>query len=720
MKTRLLALGLLLFASAPVASAHRSLVSSPVTGQDFSTSKTLNLTLQQGLLVNGTFTAGTGETLASVSAVSTTTQAAFAGTVNQAANTYSVLVPPDTYNLVVTFTVAGTTSTTIQMTDTSGGATPFAVSADLKRNITLPAVTTTAVAGSVTGLNVSAASATLAFSSTTIAPYSLVMTTAFAFGGFYNASLPSGTYDVKATQVFISSGATTSVVQDLGSSAVSNPHNVVVPAFTTATVSGNLTFTGSVSDPANSAMIGTQSAGSTTVSVVASLPSNGAYSILAVTGTTLSESAFAQFQILSSGTAPLAIYAPPAAGPAGSISGSTAYSNAFPAIPGISSSVTISGQVTISGTSTPVANATVLASTATLTSAANSSFSVQTTTDAHGNYSLTVPIGTNYVVTVTGGFNTSGDYDGDGKADMTVFRPSNGTFYSILSDPTVSQQQWGTNGDIPVRGDFDGDGITDIGVFRPSTGQWFVIPSATPGSPMIQNWGTSGDIPVPGDYDGDGKTDFAVFRPANGTWYIIPSATPGSPIQQSWGTSGDIPVPGDYDGDGRTDFGVFRPANGTWYIIPSATPGLPIQQSWGTSGDIPVPGDYDGDGRTDFGVFRPANGTWYIIPSATPGLPIQQSWGTSGDIPVPVDYDGDRKTDVAVWRAGTWYALPSASPGTSTVTSWGASGDIPLQEPIGMTSSAGVPTHLHFSVVPGNGTGGSALFAAAGRPSEGC
>ena len=62
---------------------------------------------------------------------------------------------------------------------------------------------------------------------------------------------------------------------------------------------------------------------------------------------------------------------------------------------------------------------------------------------------------------------------------------------------TSGGASWGLGTDTPVPGDYDGDGKVDLAVYRASTGQWFILQSSTGGTTsVVVSWGVSTDIPI--------------------------------------------------------------------------------------------------------------------------------------------------------------------------------------------------------------------------------
>lgn len=282
------------------------------------------------------------------------------------------------------------------------------------------------------------------------------------------------------------------------------------------------------------------------------------------------------------------------------------------------------------------------------------------------------------------------DFDGDKRADASVFRPSSnpdGNFWYILNSATntFTAQEWGLQTDRLAPADYDGDTRTDIAVFRDNGGNpdlaYFFILNSTGNTVRVEQLGRQGDLPISGDWDADGRADPAVYRAgatagAQSFFFYRPSATPATNfVSIPWGINGDTPVRGDFDADRRQDAAVFRQSNQTWYIRNSSNNAFQSVQ-FGAAGDRTVAGDYDGDGRTDVAVFRPSNATWYILQSSNNQVRYQQ-FGATGDSLVQADYDADSKTDIAVWRSGTFYVLRSTDNGVSFIP-WGQAGDIPV------------------------------------------
>jgi subtilisin-like proprotein convertase family protein len=146
------------------------------------------------------------------------------------------------------------------------------------------------------------------------------------------------------------------------------------------------------------------------------------------------------------------------------------------------------------------------------------------------------------------------DYNGDGITDLATWATSTAiwTVNNIVvtnpnslnptysAGPAVETAIGAPNLDVPVPADYDGDGKTDLAIYRPTIGLW-AIRYSSGGALVTTPTNQSGDIPAPADYDGDGKADRAVYRQGTSQW-IIPNTGGGQTVRAVGSGGYDLPV----------------------------------------------------------------------------------------------------------------------------------------------------------------------------------
>jgi stage II sporulation protein D len=201
------------------------------------------------------------------------------------------------------------------------------------------------------------------------------------------------------------------------------------------------------------------------------------------------------------------------------------------------------------------------------------------------------------------GYAISGDWDGDGRADVGWFK--DGVFRLRWPDGSQRAIGLGRSGDTPVVGDWNADGRDGIGVFR--SGTWSLRNSlAGVGEVTTFGYGQAGDRAVVGRWSSASPVGIGVVR--GDRWLLRRTAD-----------QGPAEVTTTYPGTGRPLLGAWTGGTakpgwvsaGTWSLSSGLlTPRTWRRLSFGRGGDDYLVGDWAGRGFQAPGVARSSSFFW--------------------------------------------------------------------------------------------------------------
>jgi len=304
------------------------------------------------------------------------------------------------------------------------------------------------------------------------------------------------------------------------------------------------------------------------------------------------------------------------------------------------------------------------------------------------------------------------DYNGDGKSDLLFYR-KNAIYIAKAKDDGQGFEEIYNAGNLAGDNlsnaaifpfDYDGDGKNDLFIYRPSGGTARVI-NGNSFTTTIQTFSTSiGGFSIipsgstdkvrifPFDFNGDGKSDLCIYKngamaaaQSNGNGNFTVTETFGSISQISGAhfTNWDPIFPFDYNGDGLSDLFIFKPStyssrflaiarsngDGTFTTVHNSLSlggySLALSENYILKA---FPFDHNGDGMSDlhlYGYGEGGTGSIKSIVYSSNGDSTFEAVNVSNEIAgfnflnysgvirdrcFPLDFNGNGKDDIFLYR----------------------------------------------------------------------
>ena len=344
------------------------------------------------------------------------------------------------------------------------------------------------------------------------------------------------------------------------------------------------------------------------------------------------------------------------------------------------------------------------------------------------------PMDTNWNIVATG------DFNGDGKADLVWERPSDHMAEVQLFDGSMPSGGGAIDNNpfdaswVPVAaGDFNGDGKSDLVYRRVSDGyteiQLLNGTQAVGGGAIANNpFDSSWQIVATGDFNGDGKADLVWRHNSDGmteVQYLSGNTAVGGGIiaNNPFDTSWSVVAHGDFNGDGKADLVWRHNSDGLieiQYLSGNTAVGggiienNPFDASWNVVGT----GDFLGNGQADLVWQRASDGLveiQYLNGNvAVGGGAIQNtSFGADWQVAGVDDFNGDGKADLVYRRASDGATEVQLLSGTSVIGGGAPPGNAGDLIHGGTGGNETIYGSVNDTVIGGSG-GNETIFGAAG------
>jgi hypothetical protein len=260
---------------------------------------------------------------------------------------------------------------------------------------------------------------------------------------------------------------------------------------------------------------------------------------------------------------------------------------------------------------------------------------------------------------------SSGDFNGDSKADLAIANNGSSTVSVLLGNGSggFSAQTTFATGFSPISvsiGDVDGDGDLDLAIANFFSNTVSVLLGNGSGGFSAQTALATGSYPgsvSSGDFNGDGRADLAIANISSSNVSVLLGNGSGGFSAQTTFATGTSPYSvsiGDFNGDDKADLAIANAnSNNVSVLLSNGSGGFSAQSTF-AAGSRPSSvsiGDFNGDDKADLAIANlSSNNVSVVLGNGSGGFSAQTTFAV-GSSPYSVsmgDVDGDGDLDLAI------------------------------------------------------------------------